>query len=68
MCEQALVDGISVLAHCSDGWDRTAQTCALALVLIDPHYRTLDGFQVIAFELTDTASFFDMRCRLWIDR
>jgi len=24
---QAVIDGISVVVHCSDGWDRTAQTC-----------------------------------------
>ena len=34
----------SVLVHCSDGWDRTAQLTALAQVLIDPHYRTIVGF------------------------
>ena len=44
---QALHDeGVSVLVHCSDGWDRTAQTCALASLLIDPYYRTLHGFMV----------------------
>eukprot|EP01119_Soliformovum_irregulare_P024248 TRINITY_DN8649_c0_g1_i1.p1 TRINITY_DN8649_c0_g1~~TRINITY_DN8649_c0_g1_i1.p1 ORF type:complete len:1257 (-),score=381.43 TRINITY_DN8649_c0_g1_i1:14-3784(-) len=34
----------SVLSHCSDGWDRTSQTTALAELLLDPHYRTLNGF------------------------
>ncbi len=37
----------SVMVHCSDGWDRTAQLTALALLLLDPYYRTLRGFQVI---------------------
>ena len=37
--------GQSVLVHCSDGWDRTAQTCALAQVMLDPYYRTIAGFQ-----------------------
>ncbi|KAG1671098.1 Myotubularin-related protein 8 [Nymphon striatum] len=41
----AIEEGISVLVHCSDGWDRTAQTCSLAGILLDPFYRTLAGFQ-----------------------
>lgn len=39
-------EGRSVLVHCSDGWDRTAQTCALTALLIDSYYRTLHGFMV----------------------
>lgn len=35
------------MVHCSDGWDRTAQVCGLAQVLIDPYYRTLHGFQAL---------------------
>lgn len=35
------------MVHCSDGWDRTAQLTAIALLLLDPYYRTLRGFQVI---------------------
>lgn len=38
--------GISVVVHCSDGWDRTAQVCSLASLLLDPYYRTIQGFQV----------------------
>lgn len=38
---------VSVVVHCSDGWDRTAQTCALASLLLDPYYRTIHGFQVL---------------------
>ena len=44
---QAIKEGISVLVHCSDGWDRTAQTCGLASLLLDPYYRTIHGFQVL---------------------
>ncbi|EQC32378.1 hypothetical protein SDRG_10124 [Saprolegnia diclina VS20] len=33
----------TVVVHCSDGWDRTAQVCALAQLLLDPRYRTLEG-------------------------
>ncbi|KAK5120214.1 hypothetical protein LTR85_006420 [Meristemomyces frigidus] len=36
--------GSHVLIHCSDGWDRTSQVSALAQIMLDPHYRTLDGF------------------------
>lgn len=43
---QALEEGISVVVHCSDGWDRTAQVCSLASLLLDPYYRTITGFQV----------------------
>ena len=35
-----------MLVHCSDGWDRTAQVCALSSLLLDPYYRTLHGFMV----------------------
>ena len=33
-------EGKSVLTHCSDGWDRTSQMTSLAMLLLDPHYRT----------------------------
>lgn len=31
--------GESALIHCSDGWDRTSQLCALSEMLLDPYYR-----------------------------
>lgn len=43
---RAVVNGVSVVVHCSDGWDRTAQVCSLAALLLDPFYRTIQGFQV----------------------
>lgn len=43
-------DGISVLVHCSDGWDRTAQACSLASIQLDPFYRTIKGFQTLIFK------------------
>lgn len=43
---QAVESGVSVVVHCSDGWDRTAQVCSLAAVLLDPHYRSIHGYQV----------------------
>jgi len=33
-----------VVVHCSDGWDRTSQVCALAQLLVDPRFRTREGF------------------------
>jgi hypothetical protein len=32
-------EGASVLTHCSDGWDRTAQLVSVAQLLLDPYYR-----------------------------
>ncbi|XP_061901543.1 myotubularin-related protein 7a [Entelurus aequoreus] len=40
-------DGVSVLIHCSDGWDRTAQVCSVACVLLEPYYRTIKGLMVL---------------------
>lgn len=34
----------SVLIHCSDGWDRTAQNTTLVMLALDPYYRTIEGF------------------------
>ncbi|XP_038061962.1 myotubularin-related protein 3-like isoform X2 [Patiria miniata] len=36
-----------VVVHCSDGWDRTPQIVALAELMLDSYYRTLEGFQVL---------------------
>ena len=44
----------SVIIHCSDGWDRTAQLTSLAMLILDPYYRTLKGFQVSS--LMDSAA------------
>jgi myotubularin-related protein 6/7/8 len=37
--------GISCIVHCSDGWDRTAQTICIAQILLDPYYHTINGFE-----------------------
>lgn len=37
----------TVVVHCSDGWDRTSQVCALSQLCLDPYYRTIDGFLVL---------------------
>lgn len=40
-------ESASVLVHCSDGWDRTSQLVGLSCLLLDPFYRTFDGFQAL---------------------
>ncbi|XP_053476061.1 myotubularin-related protein 2-like [Ictalurus furcatus] len=36
-----------MVVRCSDGWDGTAQLTSLAMLMLDSHYRTLRGFQVL---------------------
>ena len=40
-------DKHNVLIHCSDGWDRTSQCSALTQLILDPYYRTLNGFLIL---------------------
>lgn len=44
---KCITDGYPVVVHCSDGWDRTSQTCALACLMLDGYYRTMQGFQAL---------------------
>ncbi|GAM27158.1 hypothetical protein SAMD00019534_103330 [Acytostelium subglobosum LB1] len=37
-------EGLSVLIHCTEGWDRTPQLMSLVQLLADPYYRTIKGF------------------------
>uniref|UniRef100_A0A6G1SK07 Myotubularin-related protein 3 n=1 Tax=Aceria tosichella TaxID=561515 RepID=A0A6G1SK07_9ACAR len=57
------VEEKSVLIHCSDGWDRTPQLVALAETMLDPYYRTFDGFRtMIQREWLDFGHKFADRC------
>jgi len=44
MVARVKVHGASIVSHCSDGWDRTAQLIASVELCLDPHYRSIDGF------------------------
>jgi hypothetical protein len=41
------IEEYSVLVHCSDGWDRTAQLTSLPMLMMDPFYRTYHGFMIL---------------------
>jgi myotubularin-related protein 1/2 len=54
---------MTCLAHCSDGWDRTPQLTSLAMLILDPWYRTIDGFiTLIEKEWISFGHQFDKRC------
>lgn len=51
-------EGRPVLVHCSDGWDRTPQIVALAKILLDPYYRTMEvGVRSAAVHVCSKAAF-----------
>ncbi|KAH0788801.1 myotubularin-related protein 8 [Histomonas meleagridis] len=60
---EKLLQNISVLVHCSDGWDRTSQVSSLIQILLDPYSRTFKGFrELIQKDWIDTGHMFHLRC------
>eukprot|EP00916_Digyalum_oweni_P020238 GHVL01033764.1.p1 GENE.GHVL01033764.1~~GHVL01033764.1.p1 ORF type:complete len:466 (+),score=74.97 GHVL01033764.1:531-1928(+) len=60
-----LSEGRPVLTHCSEGWDRTSQLCALSMICVDQYYRTTHGFlTVIAREFLSFGHKFHTRLGL----
>ncbi|CAK7273662.1 phosphatidylinositol-3-phosphatase ymr1 [Sporothrix epigloea] len=47
IARQVGVSAAHVLIHCSDGWDRTSQLSGLSQIMLDPYFRTIDGFIVL---------------------
>ncbi|GAP86417.2 putative protein phosphatase [Rosellinia necatrix] len=47
IARQVGINHSHVLIHCSDGWDRTSQLSALSQLMLDPFYRTIDGFVIL---------------------
>eukprot|EP00602_Paraphysomonas_sp_CaronLab_P004242 CAMPEP_0185028042 /NCGR_PEP_ID=MMETSP1103-20130426/13482_1 /TAXON_ID=36769 /ORGANISM="Paraphysomonas bandaiensis, Strain Caron Lab Isolate" /LENGTH=831 /DNA_ID=CAMNT_0027562281 /DNA_START=33 /DNA_END=2528 /DNA_ORIENTATION=+ len=68
-CARSIQKGVPVLVHCSHGWDRTSQVVALAQVMLDPYYRTFDGFRVLVEKEWLAAGHpFHLRCAHSLDR
>ena|SRR3990167_2837347 len=42
-----ILEGTSVIVNCSDGWDRTPQIICLTKIMLEPYFRTIEGFQTL---------------------
>ena len=63
VAEKLHLEGCSCLVHCSDGWDRTAQMTAIVQIMLDPYYRSIEGFAVVVEkEFCSFGHKFDDRC------
>ena len=59
-----LENGVSCMIHCSDGWDRTPQVGATAMLILDPFYRTIKGFVfLVQNQWCDFGHMFEKRIR-----
>ena len=47
--------------YSSDGWDRTCQLVSLAMLMLDPYYRTRRGFIVLIEKVGTTRCFVPLR-------
>jgi len=47
LADKIFREQISVLCRCSHGLDRTPQVVSLAMLTLDPYYRTIEGFGVL---------------------
>ena len=45
--ELIVAESVSVLVALESGWDISAVLSATAQLIMDPHYRTFDGFQTL---------------------
>ena len=44
---ELVMEGNNVLVHCSEGWDRTPQLVSISQILLDPYFRTFEGFAIL---------------------
>lgn len=45
--KKKILEGNSVFVNCSDGWDRTPQIVCLSKLMLEPYFRTVQGFRIL---------------------